>query len=112
MWQILKERLDLTIGRTAIVTQFQNARPITGESIGVYVVRLQAFQLQLQGSTEEITDQALRTHDYTTAPPEFKTAIGYLKRTTGITIGTGESNGRYRIGPSFLIVSYCCPCSS
>jgi len=75
MWQILKERLDLTtsyIGRTAIVAQFQNARPITGESISVYVARLQAFQLQLQGSTEEITEQALRTHVYTTAPPEFQ----------------------------------------
>ena len=61
MWQILKERLDLTtsyIGRTAIVAQFQNARPITGESISVYVARLQVFQLQLQGSTEEITEQA------------------------------------------------------
>jgi len=64
MWQILKERLDLTtsyIGRTASVAQFQNARPIVGKSISVYVARLQAFQLQLQGSTEEITEQALRT---------------------------------------------------
>ena len=89
MWQILKERLDLTtsyIGRTSIVAQFQNARPIAGESISVYVARLQAFQLQLQGSTEEITEQALRTHVYTTAPPEFKTAIGYLKRTPDVTI--------------------------
>ena len=69
MWQILKERLDLTtsyFGRTAIVAQFQNARPTVGESISVYVTRLQAFQLQLQGSTEEITEQALRTHIYTT----------------------------------------------
>jgi len=52
MWQILKERLDLTtlyIGRTAIVAQFQNARPTVGESISVYVAQLQAFQLQLQG---------------------------------------------------------------
>jgi len=89
MWQILKARLDLTtsyIGRTAIVAQFQNARPIVGESISVYVARLQAFQLQLQGSTEEITEQALRTHVYTTTPPEFKTAIGYLKRTPDVTI--------------------------
>jgi len=89
MWQILKERLDLTtsyIGRTAIVTQFQNARPTVGESISVYVARLQAFQLQLQGSTEEITEQVLRTDVYTTAPPEFKTAIGYLKRTPDVTI--------------------------
>ena len=89
MWQLLKERLNLTtsyIGCTAIVAQFQNSRPTVGESISVYVARLQAFQLQLQGSTEEITEQALRTHVYTTAPPEFKTAIGYLKRTTGITI--------------------------
>jgi len=62
MWQILKERHDLTtsyIGRTAIVAQFQNARPITGESISVYVAQLQVLQLQLQGSTEEITEQAL-----------------------------------------------------
>jgi len=38
MWQILKERLDPTtsyIVRTAIVAQFQNARPTTGESISV-----------------------------------------------------------------------------
>jgi hypothetical protein len=69
MWQILK-----------------NARPTPGESISVYVSRIQAFQLQLQGSTEEITDQALRTHVYTPTPPEFKTAIGYLKRTDGVTI--------------------------
>jgi len=50
MWQILNERLDLTtsyIGRTAIVAQFQNVRPTVGESISVYVARLQAFQLQL-----------------------------------------------------------------
>jgi len=62
MWQILKERLDLMtsyIGRTAIVVQFQNAWPTVGESISVYLARLQAFQLQLQGSTEEITEQAL-----------------------------------------------------
>ena len=89
MWQILKERLDLTtlyIGRTAIVVQFQNAQPTVGECISVYVARLQAFQLQLQGSMEEITEQALRTHVYTTAPPKFKTAIGYLKRTPDVTI--------------------------
>jgi len=89
MWQILKERLDLTtlyIGRTAIVVQFQNAQPTVGECISVYVARLQAFQLQLQGSMEEITEQALRTHVYTTVPPEFKTTIGYLKRTPGVTI--------------------------
>ena len=62
MWQILKERLDLTtsyIGHTAVVIQFQNVRPTVGESISVYVTRLPAFQLQLQGSTEEITEQAL-----------------------------------------------------
>jgi len=35
---------------------------------------------------EEITEQALRTHVYTTAPPEFKTTIGYLKRTPDVTI--------------------------
>jgi len=89
MWQILKERLDLTtsyIGCTVIVAQFQNVQPITGESISVYVARLQVFQLQLPGSTEEITEQALRTHVYTTARPEFNTAIGYLKRTPDVTI--------------------------
>ena len=98
MWQILKERLDLTtsyIGCTVIVAQFQNVQPITGESISVYVARLQVFQLQLPGSTEEITEQALRTHVYTTARPEFNTAIGYLKRTPDVTI------------PNLITVTYC-----
>jgi len=90
-WQTLNEGLDSTtsyIGRAAIITKFQNALPITGESIGVYVVRLQSYRLQLQGSMEGISEQALRPHVYTTAPPEFKTAIAILKRTAGITIAT------------------------
>ena len=89
MWETLKERLDFTtsyIGRASIVTQFQNARPITGESIGTYIARLQAYRIQLQGSTEEISDQALRTHVYTTAPSAFKTTIAILKRTPDVTI--------------------------
>jgi hypothetical protein len=54
MWETLKEKLDSTtsyIGRTAIVTQFQNAPP--GESISAYIAYLRAYQFQLQGSTEE-----------------------------------------------------------
>jgi len=91
MWETLNQRLDTTtsyIGRTTIVTKFQNARPVAKESIGVYIARLQTYRLQLQGSTEEISDQALLTHVYTTAPPEFKTTIAILKRTAGITIAT------------------------
>jgi hypothetical protein len=39
MWETLKERLDSTtsyIGRVAMVTKFQNARPATGESMRLH----------------------------------------------------------------------------
>jgi hypothetical protein len=74
MWTILHDQFNHarhTLGRTTILTDFQNARPIDGEPIAVYFGRLKQFQEKLAGTPEAITDRTVKTHIFSTLPREF-----------------------------------------
>lgn len=91
MWKTLRDHLDSTLsymGRVSIANQFQDSRPVAGESMKSYIARLQSFFTQLAASTEAITDQALRNHIFLTVPTTFKHTIAYLKRTPEVTRAT------------------------
>jgi hypothetical protein len=91
MWKTLQDHLDSTasyMGRLNIVNKFHDARPVAGESMKAYIVRLQSYCTQIAASPEAITDQALRNHIFRTVPITFKHTISYLKRTPDVTIAT------------------------
>jgi hypothetical protein len=81
MWNTLAERFDSTrntIGRTTILRQFQNARPVNGEPIANYFGRLLNYKFQLEGTNEAISDSAIKTHIFTTLPDDFNITIQFL----------------------------------
>jgi hypothetical protein len=81
MWNTLAERFDSTrntIGRTTILRQFQNARPVDGEPIANYFGRLLNYKFQLEGTNEAISDSAIKTHIFTTLPDDFNITIQFL----------------------------------
>jgi hypothetical protein len=74
MWTILHNQFNHarhTLGRTTILTEFQNSHPEAGEPIAVYFGRLKQFQEKLAGTPEAITDRAMKTHIFSTLPPVF-----------------------------------------
>jgi hypothetical protein len=74
MWTILHDQFNHarhTLGRTTILNDFQTSRPKDGEPIAVYFGRLKQFQEKLAGTPEAITDRAMKTHIFSTLPPEF-----------------------------------------
>lgn len=70
----------------ALYNQFRNSRPKSQGGIGACIAHLQAIRVQLAGTTEAISTQALQNHMYFTAPVAFKTTIAILKRTENVSI--------------------------
>jgi len=82
IWETLVKWLDFSAsqtGRAAILTKFLNARPDSGEKIGLHVARLQSYQSKLHGTDEAITGGLLRNRTYGTAPSQFRNLISNLK---------------------------------
>jgi uncharacterized membrane protein YgcG len=94
MWNILQKKFDATssfVGRNAIATKFQRARPEKDEAMSIYISRLQAYRAELQGTSQEISEENLLGHIYSTCPPKFKTIVTVLKRTPDMTIEALEA---------------------
>jgi hypothetical protein len=85
MWEILQNRLNNTtikIGRTQILRSFHASRPIKDEGIEKYFTRLLDYRNELIGTPEEITDETLNTHIFTTVPKEYEMSIKIFEHQT------------------------------
>jgi len=71
--------------RVAAVTQFRNASLVKALASVSHVFKRTDFNCKAQRKKNRNLE-ALKTRVYTTGPPEFKTAIAILKRTTGLLI--------------------------
>jgi len=91
IWDTLLRRLNysaLQTGRATILTRFLNTRPIIGEKVRDYIVRLQTYQTQLLGTNEAITDGLLVNRIYDTVPEEFQNLVTILLEQPNLTIET------------------------
>ena len=69
MWEALSYRLDnasTKLGSTQVVRKFTAFRPSPDTTVTLYFTKLIAFRKMLIGTTENITDDALKTHIFTT----------------------------------------------
>jgi hypothetical protein len=94
MWNILQKKFDPTssfVGRNAIATKFQRARPEKDGAMGIYISRLQAYRDEHQGTSQEISNENRLGHRYSICPLKFKTIVTVLKRTPDMTIEALEA---------------------
>ena len=69
MWKALRDRLDnasTKLGRTQVLWKFTASRPSPDETVTQYFTKLIAFPTKLISTTENITDDAMKTHIFTT----------------------------------------------
>jgi len=83
MWETLRNRLDNTstkLSRTQVLRKFTAARPSPDETVTPYFTKLIAFRKKLIGTTENITDDAMKTHIFTTLSNSYETTIQILEQ--------------------------------
>ena len=62
--------------------------------MSIYIARLEAYRAELQGTLQEISEENLRGHIYSTCPLKFKPIVTVLKRTPDM--GQGQGRGPER----------------
>jgi hypothetical protein len=83
MWEALRDRLDnasTKLGRTQVLRKFTASRPSPDETVTQYFTKLIAFRKKLIGTTENITDDAMKTHIFTTLSKSYETTIQILEQ--------------------------------
>jgi len=83
MWEALRDRLDnasTKLGRTQVLRKFTASRPSPDETVTQYFTKLIAFRKKLIGTTENITDDAMKTHIFTTLSNSYETTIQILEQ--------------------------------
>ena len=83
MWEALRDRLDnvsTKLGRTQVLQKFTSSRPSPDEMVTQYFTKLIAFCKKLIGTTENITDDAMKTHIFTTLPNSHETTVQILEQ--------------------------------
>jgi hypothetical protein len=83
MWETLRDRLDnasTKLGRTQVLWKFTASRPSPDETVTQYFTKLIAFRKKLIGTTENITDDAMKTHIFTTLSNSYETTIQILEQ--------------------------------
>jgi hypothetical protein len=69
MWEALRNRFDnasTKLGCTEVLQMFTTSRPSPDEMVTLYFNKLIAFGKKLNGTTENITDEAMKIHILTT----------------------------------------------
>jgi hypothetical protein len=59
--------------------------------MSIYISRLQAYRAELQGTSQEISEENLLGHIYSTCPPKLKPIVTILKRTPEMTVEALEA---------------------
>jgi hypothetical protein len=83
MWEALRERLDnasTKLDRTQVLRDFTTSRPSPDETVTQYFTKQIAFSKKLIGTTENITDDAMKTHIFTTLSNSYETTIHILEQ--------------------------------
>jgi hypothetical protein len=83
MWEALRDRLDnasTKLGCTQVLRKFTATRPSPDEMVTQYFTKLNAFRKKLIGTTENITDDAMKTHIFTTLSNSYETTIQILEQ--------------------------------
>jgi hypothetical protein len=78
MWEALTNRLDnasTKLGRTQVLQKFTASRLSQDETVTQYFTKLIAFHQKLVNTTENITDDAIKTHLFTTLSNSYETTI-------------------------------------
>jgi hypothetical protein len=83
MWEALRDRLDnasTKLGCTQVLRKFTASRPSPDETVTLYFTTLIAFHKKLIGTTENITDDAMKTHIFTTLSKSYEMTIQILEQ--------------------------------
>ena len=83
MWEALRARLDnasTKLGRTQLLGKFTASRPSRDEMVTQYFTKLITFHKKLIGTTENITNDAMKTHIFTTLSISYETTIQILEQ--------------------------------
>jgi hypothetical protein len=83
MWEALRDRLDnasTKLCRTQVLRKFTASRPSPDQTVTQYFTTLIAFCKKLIGTTENITDDARKTHIFTTLSNSYEKAIKILEQ--------------------------------
>jgi hypothetical protein len=83
MWEALTDRLDNAtrkLSRTQLLRKFTASRPSPDEMVTQYFTKLILFRKKLIGSTENITNAAMKTHIFTTLSNSYETTFQILEQ--------------------------------
>jgi len=83
MWDTLAEQLSSSSSfgrRVTISKNFSNARPNAGESVAVYLSRLNDMRVQLAGTEGAIPDERFLYHIYLTAPEDYQPMLDMMQK--------------------------------
>jgi len=70
----------MKLGCTQVLRKFTASRPSTDETVTQYFTKLIAFRKKLIGTTENITDDAMKTLIFTTLSNSYETTIQILEQ--------------------------------
>jgi len=83
MWEALRDQLDnasTKLGRTQVLRKFTSSRPSPDQTVTLYFTKLIVFRKKLIGTTENITNDAMKTHLFTTLSNSYETTIQILEQ--------------------------------
>ena len=83
MWEALRDRLDnasMKLGRTQVRRKFTASRPSPDETGTQYFTKLIAFRKKLIGTTDNITNDAMKTNICTTLSNSYEMTIQILEQ--------------------------------
>jgi hypothetical protein len=83
MWETLRDRLDnlsTKLGRTEVLRKFTATRPSPDETVTQYFNKQIAFGKKLIGTTENITDDAMKRPIFITLANSYETTIQILEQ--------------------------------
>jgi len=81
LWEALRDRLynaSTKLGRTQVKRKFTGSQPSPDKMVTQYFTKLIAFRKKLIGSTENITDDAMKIQIFTTQFNSYETTIQIL----------------------------------
>jgi hypothetical protein len=77
-WEVLRNSLEnasTKLGRTQVLRKFTACRPSPDETVTHYFTKQIALRKKLIGTTENITDDVMKTHIFTTLSNSYETTI-------------------------------------
>ena len=83
MWEVLSDRLDnatTKLSHTQVLLKFTPSRPSPDETVIQSFTKLISFRKKFIGTTKIITDDAMKTHIFTTLSNSYKMTIEILEQ--------------------------------